>query len=523
MPFPTRFRIFIILLAGIAASLVFLATSNFGPGVSTDGARYLATAENLLAGRGDVDFLGDRLTQFPPLYPLMIAALRFVTGFDVLIAGQWINVIAIFLVVLFSGLLFEASFPTSQSVAIGCSLIVAFSLPLMQVSANIASDSLFMVGALAFLLTSQRYLGSPVRARWLVLIVVAALACFVRYAGFALVISGAAATVAVWRSKPLRAIGEALAFTLLSSIPITMWGFFHNLPVTGALFGRHANAEPIGNSISAIEKVVSWFFPAAVLNLTPVWMYPIAIIGFLLALGNKKRWHAWLQKAQSSAILPSLIFILVYGAMLIFAVSTSEHRFLSSQRIHVIILPSLLVAAVITARSLLPRPSASWLHFIFGLFGFWLAFPAGQVWNYVSSSREKGDVSEYNIFNTRALVESDIVRKLRESSLNEFERIYSNNEAAAWFYVRREIRSLPRCQLDLCADYIKAAEAFPGWPSPSERAILLWFERELDYKDQIPTPEKLQEVIPLEIIFLGRNGDMYLLAPGLDDDNRPPP
>ena len=52
---------------------MFLASSAHGPGVSTDAAMHLATADNLLRGRGLVDYRGAVFTQFPPLYSLLLA------------------------------------------------------------------------------------------------------------------------------------------------------------------------------------------------------------------------------------------------------------------------------------------------------------------------------------------------------------------------------------------------------------------------------------------------------------------
>src|SRR5215468_10877591 len=93
-----RLIVYLSLLSLVGMFLVFLVTYKFGPGLSTDGAKYLSTAQNLLEGRGLNDYLNTPLTQFPPLYSILIAGISWVTRLDVFVAGQYLNILTFGLV-----------------------------------------------------------------------------------------------------------------------------------------------------------------------------------------------------------------------------------------------------------------------------------------------------------------------------------------------------------------------------------------------------------------------------------------
>ncbi|MEX1071446.1 MAG: hypothetical protein WEC37_02370 [Anaerolineales bacterium] len=529
------FRIFLILLSVAGAIVVYLATSNYGPGLSTDGARYLSTAESIAARRGIIDYLGLPLVNWPPLYPLLLAGLNRLTGLDVFVIGQLINIIAFGVIIWLSGIFFERSLPGNYTFATVASLIVATSLPFIEVSANIASDPLYMVCVLLFLLAAQDYARSFSSRNWWAMVAITIAACFLRYAGLTLIISGTL-IVLFTQGQPLRGrspkqsstkflgiatpalrarngqLWEAAKFGLVSGLPIALWAAFFNYRLTGSILGAHLPANPWGNFVAAIEKWAGWFLPERVLQVVP----PLAIAALLLLVlathSNRARWSAWLKRMQSAELLPSAIFYLVYGATLIFAISYPEHHVAGSQRLHVVLQPLFLILATVTALELIPTmKEKETRRLILFVFALWLLFPFYRVQSYVRASIENGDVSYYNLYNTRTLRESDIVAEIQAMELDEGERVYSNNEAAAWFYLRRRIYRLPRYDAELGQDLETVILEFDGWPSADELATLIWFERELDYKELVPTPDMLADFIRLTPVFVGRYGNVYLM------------
>lgn len=527
-----RFRIFLAAISILGSLFVYLATNHYGPGLSTDGARYLSTAENIAAGKGIIDYLGLPLINWPPLYPLILAAFHRLTGVDVFVIGQIINILAFGAIVRLSGIFFERSLPKNYTFATLASLILVTSLPLIEVSANIASDPLFMLCVLLFLLAAQVYVRRRARRAWGQMALLAIAACFLRYAGLALVASGALIVLlARIKTNPLlrakrnnrtaiqKAVFNAAVFGLAAGAPIAAWAVLFNYRLTGSLLGSHLPSEPWGLFAAWVEKTAHWFVPGTILNIVPP-LILLALLILVLALRSTRgRWKDWLRRVLDATVLPSAVFFVVYGLMLVFAISYPEHHPLGSQRIHAVLLPALLVLAAVTAQEFLPRlpRKPRFLRSLaLGFFALWLLFPLYRVATYVRASLENGDVSYYNLYNTRTLRESDIVAHIRSLQLSDDEKVYSNNEGAAWFYLRRRIYRLPRYDPELGEELAEVMRTFAGWPAADETATLIWFKRDLDYKETVPTPEQMQAYIRLTPTFTGRYGIVYLMDVELD-------
>jgi len=58
---------------------------------------------------------------------------------------------------------------------------------------------------------------------------------------------------------------------------------------------------------------------------------------------------------------------------------------------------------------------------------------------------------------------------------------------------------------------------FRGWPGPDEEAVLIWFKRDLEYKDLIPPLDQVDKFVHLELTFQSRYGNMYSLE--VDSNN----
>jgi hypothetical protein len=146
--------VYLLLLSLIGMLLVYLVTYRFGPGLSTDGARYLSTAQSLIEGRGFYDYLNAPLTQFPPLYSILIAGLSLITGLEVFFAAQVFNILTFGLVIWLAGVFFYTVFPKEPIFSYLGSAVFATSLSLLLMAANILSDLLFLGFTLAFLIAA---------------------------------------------------------------------------------------------------------------------------------------------------------------------------------------------------------------------------------------------------------------------------------------------------------------------------------------------------------------------------------
>lgn len=73
----------------LAAALVLLRQTHFGPGLTPDSAAYLSVARNLARGDGLVPCYGD-FVHYPPLFPAMLALAGQFTD-DLITAGAMFN------------------------------------------------------------------------------------------------------------------------------------------------------------------------------------------------------------------------------------------------------------------------------------------------------------------------------------------------------------------------------------------------------------------------------------------------
>src|SRR4030042_2258182 len=105
-----KYSIFIIIFFAIAGiSLIIIATSKYGPGVSEDSVAYIAAARNMINGNGLsilLDSEGNQLNIFlplrdgelynvfpwPPLFPLVISIFGFLK-FDLIESARWANAV----------------------------------------------------------------------------------------------------------------------------------------------------------------------------------------------------------------------------------------------------------------------------------------------------------------------------------------------------------------------------------------------------------------------------------------------
>src|SRR5581483_7241657 len=156
----SRDKIFWIYLSALSlAGFVFLwiATSKYGAGVSSDSVLNMATADNLFRGKGFFDDTGAPLVWWPPLFPLTMAALSVFTRGDVFIAGWYLNLMLFGVNVFLNGVLVRRAFidkPLFQYLGV---LFVLVSDAAIRVHANIASEPLFLTFSLVFLIAASEY------------------------------------------------------------------------------------------------------------------------------------------------------------------------------------------------------------------------------------------------------------------------------------------------------------------------------------------------------------------------------
>lgn len=499
-------------VALIGAGVAYLAASKMGPGVSTDSAMILAAGDNLVKGKGLVDYSGKELTQFPPLYSVILGAGSAIFQQDIFVVGWFLNVIIFGALIWFGGLYLYDAFNEEPILAYLGSFILLTSTSLLEISANIASDPLFLLIVIFFLMSASAYLRSG-DVRYAILVAALAMvSCFQRYAGLSLVIAGSLIVAYANRGHIARAVGYALLFALVSGGPIFAWGFLHNAPVNGTIFGARLPSVASGNFVAGAEKMLYWFIPYRVISAVGVVPLFLVIAGaFLLAIfaTGAKGFVAEIRRPQ---IVSSLILLAVYLAVLVFNISYYELKGLKTDRVHIIALPSLLVVLSVIGGRLLGSAkhrfgTAPVYAAITILFLAWSAYPISKTSEYVRESMAHGDVSSYNSINKGSVRDSALAHYLRGLDL-EGKKVYSNGPDTVWLILETQVLPLPTLASSDRAEELR--RRFQKWPGAYAEGYIVWIHAEA-YKTYYATPAELSSIADITSLYSGENADVYVI------------
>ncbi len=338
-PEPTRDRpsaflalLPLILLAVMGGGALTLATARWGIGIESDSVVFLSTAHNVLGGRGILAFIDGTtrpLTHFPPLYPLLLAALADVR-LDVVTVARWLNIGLFAANILLVGAIIKHCTPRSRWLPVFGAFLLLTSPDVILTHAIVLTEPLFLLpafgGLLAFAWARSR--GS---VGWLLLAaVLMGMACLIRYPGVVL-IAAAGAEVLLFDHRRLRVrLRDAVVFGALASLPLLVW-FLRNMLMSGNAANRELLVHPV--TLSHIQSLLftisTWLLPQ-----TPQFqLHPgirILLVGVLLVGGlwvlSRYRAHKQVQLLKSTLLASPLlrllaIFVVLYLLFLVVSIS----------------------------------------------------------------------------------------------------------------------------------------------------------------------------------------------------------
>jgi hypothetical protein len=516
-----RYRVFLASLALLGLGFVLLTTSKYGAGVSSDAVRAMSTAEGLLAGQGFVDFVGGSYVHWPPLYPLLLAGLSWLTHLDVFRVAWYLNVLLFPVNIWLWGKLLYLIFSERPVYAYFGSLIALLSSSMIRIYANVASDPLFITIMLVFFLATGWYLKDKSSGALWLMFGLAGLGMLQRYLGIVFFGVGG---LALLLKHNLRGWIKSMPVVIICFLPSAAWLFLHNYLGYHTIFGPRSYNQmwPLENIALSLTKILHWFLPYApglqALLLKP-WtiMLPILLILVGLNLKHRENWIAWRESLAERYTWPALLFSLVYYFLLAFTVNTIDHRDLTSDRYYVIILPAILVFlfisfdCLVVARLDIRKP---FIHYaILGAALLWLIYPIYDLQEYMRSALVNGEPSNYNIYNSRFFNEMTLVDVGRGILRSEPEEaVYSNYVNALWFQYRRPIRMLLPVDNELpqAERVASLEERYSGWPG-EQTGYIIWFTPN-EYK-YLASPADLGWMARLDLVYADDFGEIYRVSP----------
>jgi hypothetical protein len=512
----SHFTLYLLTLSILGSLLVFITTSAYGPGISSDGMEYIAAADNLLRGQGFTNFHGEAYILWPPLYPVILAGLHLLTGLDVIIAGWILNALSFGLILYLTGVLMEICFPANRTWAVLGVFISFFSTSYLTLAANISSDSLFIAMLLGFLIACQRYLADSSRRALAAMFVLAMLAPLQRFLGVCIVVVGALAVLVRHWGKPWKAFGGGIPFGLGASLPTLAWVIGRNYLLYGSLTGpRHfQDAYPLLNLAYHTRMILRWFIPLSVLNRLPLWIFPSVTLVILLVLARRTHWTALFNRLKAPSHWPMLAFSLLYLLILIPTTITSDHTHPYDDRFQAVIFaPALVLVFTLLQETVINPLKDRGLRLaqplVTLMIVIWSIYPVSILQAYVKESIQNGEAI-YNLYNHRRFQESPVVRYLMDHPLEPGLPVYSNDPEAAYLFSRQITHYSPRDfeNNDRNDEYL--LEHYRGWPEEGT-VYLVWFFARGDRRNFF-NPGDLAEIATVESLFtFEQAGGVYIV------------
>ena len=350
-----RFTLVIVVLAGLSTAHILVRTANYGPAVTSDSTTFLSTAMNFLAGEGLRDFEDRPMVIWPPLFPLLLAAVGWV-GIEPFAAGRWINATAFGLTILAAGGWLRSNL-RSRGLALAVTATLAASLPLSYSASRLMTDSLFALFTLLALIQWTAFLHQRTDAPLRRAAVFTALAAITRYPGVVLIGTG------VLLLLPLARLKQTLVFGAISSVPL-LAVLAHNWTVSKRPVGKRGTS---GQSLSeglrqTVEVFREWVVPPnAPEGLTYLLGLAVAAVGLAVAVVVLRATYGGRPDPEAEAAatyfrlgpaIPFGGFALIYPTFLVAVVPFTVTQGIDSRYLLPVYVPLLLAAVFLLDRFL---------------------------------------------------------------------------------------------------------------------------------------------------------------------------
>ena len=513
--------LFLIYSAIFSIILALVSTAKYGAAVSGDGVIYLSVADNLVAGKGFFDHLNSPLIWFPPLYPVLLALLKKITGADILLIGTYFQIFLLGLNIFLAGIIFQLSFRDHPAYKyLGIAFLITSDTFLHQ-HLGIITEPIFITFTFIFIIAADFYLNDWSRRALPIMILTAALAFLTRWVGLALVLLGG--ILILWKRRkalPLF-LREGFIFGFFSSLPFLAWVVLHNFGKYNTLWGAAGIDSDVALNLKlSLIRMLHWFFPLYPTE-NPIIGHPYIILGIILLpillINKKENWKKWIALFQNPFILAATLFGAIYLSALLFTIATQDHIHVLSTRYYpLLMLPVLLLIFASIKALILPhilKKHKIWMIASVVFLLLWSLYPIRGLRKYVQETR-KAEFSwtsktyqELN-WNTRGYHESQILAKLVElSDANPDLIVYSNYTDVVWLFTRSSVRMLPTTPPDVPEEELiaKYQDFFSAEPS-----YIAWFLP--NAYDHIVPIETLSQITGLDLIARDKTGELYDLG-----------
>ena len=487
-------------LAIVGMTVLSLMTQPWGIGLSPDSGVYISAARNLLQGQG-LSYIAPEgetalMTQWPPLYPTLLAIVGFLLKIDPLAVTRGLNISLFGANILLAGLTLKRYTRSLWIAGLGSFFMLTSFCMLENHSLAQSEPAFYFFGFLGLFLLAI-HIDEEEKPLLLVASSLAISLAFVnRYAGAAFVATGLVALLLFQRKAWFKKIKEGTIFAALASFPMALW-LIRNVYGAHNLWNRKLGFHPLGldNLKDVLTTVSRWLLPSrvpptvgSVVTLVAV----AALLGVGLRLMLKEK-----EERQNTTLISLLVtFIFCYSGVLLAHVTCFQSYYELDDRY----LSPLFVAGLLLLLSLADRLwvavkgkpvfRASLIGFLALFAGFYLV--QGAQW--ALNTRKEGPWQV-----TTAWKNFPILQKVR--ALPAETLIYSNQQHAIYLLTGHPASALPtkgegnQPRENYLDELAGIKETFKG-----RDGILVYFSGKKIARWYYPTEKELNETLALHLI-----------------------
>ncbi len=491
------------LFAAVAFAATIVSTAN-GPGLSPDSVNYISVGLNLADGAGLVTYSGERLTVFPPGLPFIVAG-GDIIGMSVEWTIRLVNAAAFAATVALSAVLLHRHV-RSRSLAIGGTVFVAMSVPLLAVANMAWTEPLFIVITLVFLLGLEHALREPRNLAWIVTCATLVWAAFfMRYAGVSMVaVGGVTLLLGQWTVHKRLALRNAFMFGVLASLGPVMW-LLRNTGIDGTLMGPRPSSTdtPSAVAVSISSTIGQWLVPMTLPGRLPAVIGLGVFVALAFAAALLLRSSKGLPTGLWPDMVPTFTFVGGYLAYLVTAQLTTALDVIDTRLLSPIFVPVVVVAAVALdgVSQLAPSQARRWAGVAL------LAIVVLHGAKFIQQAHLTGQQGQG--YASSAWQSNELVAATTELPADAI--LYTSEPWGIWAATRSEpVLLSPRLRpyrsnetIEIPRSFIDDANCGDAW--------LAWFAA--GSPSYLRTPDQLAEVVTLEPVTVLEAGTLYRLGP----------
>ncbi|MDR3627138.1 MAG: glycosyltransferase family 39 protein, partial [Ignavibacteriaceae bacterium] len=349
-----------------------------GAGIFPDSVYYISVARNIANGSGFVGYDGYYYVLQPPLYPVLLGAIKILLNTDPLISSGYVNAVLFGLTIYLAGLFFLKYLKSYTLVLLG-TVSILISFVFIQIALTALSEPLFILLVLLFIYFLEKYYVKPDITSLIIFSTAASLACLTRYIGIVLILTGVISILIQNNRLFKEKIRRIAIFLFISCLPIGLW-IIRNISLSGTFSGQRADSSyTLSENIKfLVNTILKWYLQIQITGLQVIIIS--IIIAALLVLLIKR--HKQKSLADINKLSPTLIFILLYTLLLIISSTTTAYDYIANRLLSPIYLPVFLISFFIIDNILIwlskyYRPKVLTAFFAAGLIA-WMIYPAAK-------------------------------------------------------------------------------------------------------------------------------------------------